>query len=143
LVNDSLQSLLAKVRAAATEAGEDPDQAANLVTDSEGTRLEVRGSVSARVADADTRAILTALGFTREGLATAGTDSSVLIDGFEITRSTNTIADAVAGVSFSLQGAEAGTTVEVAVARDVESMTAAVREFADAYNELLAFVNTQ
>ncbi len=143
LVNDSLQSLLAKVRSAATEAGEDPDQVANLVSDADGTRLEVRGSVSARVDDADTRAILNALGFTRDGLATAGTDATVLIDGFEVTRSTNTIADAVAGVSFALQGAEAGTTVEVAVARDVESMTAAVKEFADAYNELLAFVNTQ
>ena len=143
LANDSLQSVLNRVRSEAIDAGEDPDAVARIVTDGDGSRLEVRGSVTGRVDDAETRAILEALGFSREGLATAGTDSSVRIDGFEINRSTNAISDAVPGVTLSLQSAEPGTEVPLSIARDVDAMVAAVQEFANAYTELRKFVDGQ
>jgi flagellar hook-associated protein 2 len=141
LATDSLQTLLDKVRAAAAAAGQDPDDAGRLVVDGGSTRLEVRGSVVGRADDAETRVILDALGFSREGLAVAGTNAALRIDGFDLTRSTNTVADAIPGVTLSLQGAEAGTVVELAIDRDTDAISDAVKEFAAAYNEVLRFVN--
>lgn len=143
LANDSLQALLNRVQAAATEAGEDPGEAARIVSDGSGFRLEVRGSVTGRADDEDTRAILAALGFGREGLTMAGTNSLMRIDGIEISRTTNTVSDAVQGVTLNLQGAEVGTAAQLDIARDTDAMVAAVKEFAAAYTELRAFVDGQ
>lgn len=143
LANDSLQSVLNRIQAAAAEAGEDPGEAASIVNDGAGFRLQVRGSVTGRADDEDTRAVLAALGFGREGLTTPGTNSLMRIDGIEVGRTTNSVSDAVQGVALNLQGAEAGTTVQLDIARDTDAMVAAVKEFAAAYTELRAFVDGQ
>jgi flagellar capping protein FliD len=143
LANDSMQSLMAKIRDAALAAGADPEAAARIVETDGAFRLEVAGSVTGRADDAETRAILGALGFSRDGLAAAGTDSAVRIDGIQIVRGTNTIGDAVPGLSLALHGAEPGTLLDVAVARDADAAVDAVTEFANAYNELVRFAQGQ
>ena len=65
---------------------------------------------------------------------TAGTDAQLRVDGVLLTRSSNTVSDALAGVTLNLQKAEAGTTVDVTVARDTDAAKTALKTFASAYN---------
>lgn len=71
----------------------------------------------------------------------APSDAQIKIDGASITRSTNTISDAVAGVTLNLQKAEAGTTVNVDVAHDVDATVAAMKAYASAYNAMAKYVS--
>lgn len=74
---------------------------------------------------------------------TAGSDAKVVVDGVLLTRSSNTISDALTGVTLNLQQAEAGTTVDVGVTRDLDAMVGSVQKFASAYNDVLAAVAKQ
>ena len=70
-----------------------------------------------------------------------GSDAQLRVDGVLLTRSTNSVSDAITGVSLSLQQAEVGTSIGVTVTRNTSSTVAAITGFASAYNSLLAFVN--
>ena len=49
---------------------------------------------------------------------TEGADAQFKIDGQTLTRSTNTVTDAISGVTLNLLTAEPGTTVNLTIARD-------------------------
>lgn len=66
-------------------------------------------------------------------------DAQLTINGLTITRSTNTISDAIAGVTFSLKKTGAAT-VEVTQASDISDH---LETFADAYNSVQSFISTQ
>lgn len=78
----------------------------------------------------------------RQRQVTAGQDARVVVNGVTLTRSTNTITDAIAGVTLNLKQAEAGTTVQVSVARDTSKVISAVQAFIAAYNNAKSFVAT-
>jgi flagellar hook-associated protein 2 len=73
----------------------------------------------------------------------AGTDARVTIDGVAMRRPTNTITDAISGVTLNVLQAEAGTAVDLTVARDGESIRGSVDNVAKAYNALVKFVADQ
>ena len=73
---------------------------------------------------------------------TQASDARLRVDGVLLTRSTNSITDAVGGVTLALQQAEVGTKVTVSVARDSAAPLAAVKSFAATYNALQSFVNS-
>lgn len=63
-------------------------------------------------------------------------DSQLLIDGlYNVTRSGNTIDDAIAGVTLNLV-AETTGNVQLDVSRDIDSVKESVQSFVDAFNEL-------
>jgi flagellar hook-associated protein 2 len=72
----------------------------------------------------------------------APTDAQLKIDGIALTRSTNTISDALAGVTLTLQQAEVNTAVDVTVSRDNSAAVKAVQDFASAYNAVSQYVAT-
>ncbi|MCU0619578.1 MAG: flagellar filament capping protein FliD, partial [Gemmatimonadaceae bacterium] len=72
-----------------------------------------------------------------------GSDAQVRVDGVLVTRPSNTIGDALAGVTLNLQQAEPGTTVGLTVTRDDDATVKAIRDFADAYNGIVTFLNGQ
>lgn len=72
----------------------------------------------------------------------APSDAQVRIDGVLVTRSTNTISDALAGVTLSLQAAEPGSVVDVNVSRDTNSVVTAAQALAKAYNAAAAYVKS-
>lgn len=72
-----------------------------------------------------------------------GRDAIFLVDGQQFTRSSNTIADAVPGLTLNLLTAEPGTTVDVAVDRDVQSSVDATKKLVDAYNAIRTFYDEQ
>lgn len=71
----------------------------------------------------------------------AGTDAQFKIDDQVVTRSSNTVSDVVTGVTFNLLAAEAGTSIDVAVARDLDGAVAAMSGFAQAYNSVRAWAD--
>jgi flagellar hook-associated protein 2 len=73
----------------------------------------------------------------------AGTDAKVVIDGVALSRSSNTITDAISGVTLNVLQAEIGTPVELTVERDGEAIRGSVNAVATAYNTLLKFVSEQ
>lgn len=63
-------------------------------------------------------------------------DSEILVDGlYTITRSSNTISDAISGVTLTLLS-ETTSADQLTISRDVESVQASVQSFVDAFNEL-------
>jgi len=78
----------------------------------------------------------------RQVLQTAQ-DAQVSIDGLSITRSNNTISDALTGVTLSLKQADPTTTVQMNIAVDTVALRANVQSFVDAYNQVQNLVNEQ
>lgn len=74
---------------------------------------------------------------------TAGADSAVRVDGVLLTRESNTISDALAGVTLELRQAEAGTVVELSLSHDLDGMASSITAFASAYNDVLALVKKE
>jgi flagellar hook-associated protein 2 len=63
-------------------------------------------------------------------------------DPVTIQRSSNTITDAISGVTLSLKSATApGSTVNVAVSRDATAVKTDVKAMVSAYNDIVKFVN--
>jgi flagellar hook-associated protein 2 len=71
-----------------------------------------------------------------------GSDARILVNGISVTRSTNSISDAIAGVTLNLQQAEVGTTIPVTISQDTSRVASAIQSFASAYNALQTFVSS-
>lgn len=72
-----------------------------------------------------------------------GSDAQVKVDGVLLTRTTNTISDALDGVTLNLLQSEVGTEVDLTVTRDLEKSVTAVKDFAKAYNDIVTFTSGQ
>ena len=72
-----------------------------------------------------------------------GSDAQVRIDGVLITRSSNTISDALQGVSLNLLQSEPGSEIDLTVTRDLEKAAKSVKDFASAYNDIVTFAAGQ
>jgi flagellar hook-associated protein 2 len=72
-----------------------------------------------------------------------GQDAQFRVDGVLFSRGSNTVADAIPGVTLSLQQAEAGTTIPVTVDRNTDGAVSAIKKFTEAYNALGAFFREQ
>lgn len=66
----------------------------------------------------------------------AAQNATAVIDGIVVSKASNTITDAIAGVTLTLAKASPGTTTTLTVARDTAAARAAVEGFVDAYNDL-------
>ncbi len=74
---------------------------------------------------------------------TAAANAEVVIDTLTISSQTNTIANAIQGVTLDLQGAEPGTVLTLDVATDPTLLEDQVQSLVDAYNDLYSFIETQ
>lgn len=66
----------------------------------------------------------------------AAQNATFKVDGISVTKSSNTITDVIAGVTLNLTKANSGSTTNVTVARDTESVKTAVNSFVTAYNDI-------
>ena len=84
------------------------------------------------------------LGFTEEANLDKGQSAIFYINGLKIERDTNTISDAIEGLTFKLTNVHQGSDSElITVASDTEKMTQAVTEFVEQYNSLMNQISTQ
>jgi len=73
----------------------------------------------------------------------AAQDAQLDIDGLTISRSSNTIGDALKGLTFTLRQADIATTVNMSIGVDRAGVRLQVQSFIDAYNEISTFINDQ
>jgi len=101
-----------------------------------GTALDAAGTLSALQ--------LGATGQTNayQSLQTAK-DANLSIDGLALTRSSNTITDALSGVTLSLKQADANVTVNMSIGVDQTALRANVQSFVDSYNSLQTMIADQ
>ncbi len=71
----------------------------------------------------------------------SGTDAQIRVDGVQYSRTSNTITDAIAGVSLKLQQTEVGTQTTLNVARDTAAAVTSMQAFVKAFNDTVGFVN--
>ena len=82
----------------------------------------------------------TAVGRRRE--IVAGSDAAVRVDGVYSTHATNSVSDAIPGVSLSLTAVTSEPGV-LTVSRNVDSVLSSVKSLVSAYNDVAAFVTDQ
>jgi flagellar hook-associated protein 2 len=71
----------------------------------------------------------------------AAKDALLKIDGLAVTKSSNTITDAIQGITLNLAQTNVGSPVSVTVARDSAAVKTAITAFVDAYNTLSSAVS--
>ena len=74
---------------------------------------------------------------------TTGSDSTVEIDGVAVTDDSNTIDTVIPGVTLNLVSVDADTTVTLNVERDVDKIKGNIEGFADKYNTVISYINSQ
>lgn len=72
----------------------------------------------------------------------AAKDSLIHVDGLAVTSSTNSVTDAVSGLTLNLKSADPTKTLNVDVAVDNTSIEKNVQSFVDAYNTLHSVINS-
>jgi flagellar hook-associated protein 2 len=98
------------------------------------------------LADDGTSGLLATLGLDAAAraanptLTQGASDAAFSIDGVAMTRTTNTVSDALTGVTLTLAAVGDGT---VSVDRQAGAATDALKGFVDAYNKVQAYVQTQ
>jgi flagellar hook-associated protein 2 len=107
------------------------------------SQLSLAMSVSQVAGGTVTLGRVTASTIGRQREVIAGTDARVAVDGVVIRRSSNTITDALAGVTLNLQQAEVGTVSSLTIARDDDAVVKSLSDVASAYNELVKFRTEQ
>lgn len=124
-----------------------------LVLTSRETGLGKDGAANFSIADVTSGGAVNTLGIaagsTDGTTVTGGTQSNqdatnahFTLDGVAITRASNTVDDAVDGVTFNLlQGAQAGTTT-LTVTADADNATSSMQAVVSAYNTLMKTYNT-
>jgi len=145
--NDSLTSLAQKINDANTGSSA-TGVSASIINDGSGYRMVLTG------ADASTSFTATASGMTTANGAAAldfGTPvqsaklAKVQLDGgINITSTTNTIANAIPGVTLNLSQANAtGVTTTLTVGVNASSVQSKMQGFVTAYNRIVNFISSQ
>lgn len=136
---------LAEVRDAINEASDNVGVTATILSENDSSYRLILNS------DASGTANAMSLAFTNGGSpitdplsmteTVAAEDAQLLVDNtYTITRSSNTIDDAIQGVTLNLLAETAGS-VELSVNRDLDAVEESVQAFADAYNALRSTID--
>ncbi len=119
---------------------------ASVVDDQLVLKAKDTGTANAIVVDADPDNILgAALGVVDAGTTTiknlvqSPQDASFSVDGFSLTRSSNTVTDVIGGVTLTLAGP--GSNVTLTVSRDSQKAIDKIKAFVDQYNSVMDLIH--
>ncbi|MBI5903605.1 MAG: flagellar filament capping protein FliD [Deltaproteobacteria bacterium] len=127
-LKDSINALKAGVTASIVNDGSSPNPYRLILTsDSTGT------SNAVTITQNDT-----SLNFATT--LQAAQDASFSVDGLSMTRSSNTVSDAITGVTLSLTSADATKTVTLTVARDTSAIKSKISDFVSKYNSVVSAI---
>jgi flagellar hook-associated protein 2 len=73
----------------------------------------------------------------------AGGDATFSVDGVPLTRSSNTVTDAISGVTLNLVAQEDGAVTNLTIDHSSDAAKASMQGFVDAWNKLVDYVKTQ
>lgn len=71
------------------------------------------------------------------------TQAHIRVDGVDIYSDSNTVTEAIPGVTLDLLQAKEGSTTSLNIATDKESITSTIEAFATGYNEVISFITSQ
>lgn len=72
----------------------------------------------------------------------AAVDAQISIDDQTVTRSTNTISDAIEGITFNLVTAKPGESLVLTVSSDTQAAKTAINDFVDTFNGVVDLINS-
>ena len=136
--DDTLATLSAAINSAAIGV------TSSVITDSSGSRLSIVSgtsgvagqlSISSSLSGASSGAITFQTGET-------GQDANLTVDGVSVTSPSNTVSNAIPGVTFQLLATSA-TPVQVQITSDTTDIGTAISSFVTAYNAVVKDINTQ
>jgi flagellar hook-associated protein 2 len=144
--NNTLAGLASAINSAAIGV------TASVITDSLGSRLSIvsgtsgaAGQLSAITGSLTDSTSGSAISFS-DGQAgqpgQAGQDAQLTVDGVSITTSSNTVTNAIPGVTFQLLATSA-TPVQVQITDDITDIATAIGSFVSAYNTVVEDINAQ
>ncbi len=140
----STSNTLATLSAAINAAG--VGVTATVISDTSGSRLSL---VSATGGAAGQLTITSALSDTTSASSLSfvsgqtGQNGSVTVDGIALSTPSNTVTDAIPGVTFDMLAAAPGTPVQVQITNNNSAVATAVNDFVTAYNTVVGDINTQ
>lgn len=160
---DASNNTLSGIRDAINKAGQSQGLSANIVNDTSGSRLVLSSTktgdgndiaVSVSGDDGSGTQSLTKLAYKASGsdssdpaaahTLTKAKSAQMTIDGLKITSDSNTISNAVDGLSFTLKATTtAGSPMTVGVSQDESGVKGNIQKFVDSYNKLMGVIKTQ
>ena len=139
--NNTLSSLASAVNSA------DIGVTAEVLTDSSGSRLSLESNTSGAAGQITITGSLndsstgSSVGFTS---GQPGADASLIVDGTPITSSSNSVTNAIPGVTFQLLQADKGTAgVQIEITNDNADINTAVGNLVSAYNQVVKDISGQ
>jgi len=139
--NNTLSSLASAVNSA------DIGVTAEVLTDSSGSRLSLESNTSGAAGQITITGSLndsstgSSVGFTS---GQPGADASLIVDGTTITSSSNSVTNAIPGVTFQLLQADKGTAgVQIEITNDNADINTAVGNLVSAYNQVVKDISGQ
>ncbi len=118
---------------------------ANVITDSNGSRLSMVSGTSGAAGDLSVSGSLSGASSGAISFSSSqdGKDASLTVDGVPITSGSNTVTNAISGVTFQLLGASTGTPIQVEITNDNTDIESAMNTFVTAYNAVISDINGQ
>lgn len=135
---DTLANIRDKINAAAAGV------TASVIDNKLVLKASQTGTANAITVDADPDDVLGTLGVVNSGTTTiknelqTALNAQFTVDGLSLTRSSNTVSDAIGGVTLQLAGTGSGKTLTVA--QDTQAAVDKIKAFVDQYNSVLDFV---
>jgi flagellar hook-associated protein 2 len=83
------------------------------------------------------------VGTVRQYVLQQGTNASFTVDGMNMTSSSNTVTNAISGVTLNLLGASPSTTLTLNVNHDTSGIEKEINSMISAYNNVISDINTQ
>lgn len=119
---------------------------ATVITDSSGSRLSLVSNTSGAAGQITLSSSLTdsttstAINFHT---GQTGADASMTVDGVAVTSASNTVTNAIPGVTFQLLSTSPSTPVQVEITNDDSAVVTAVNSLVTAYNSVVTTINGQ
>jgi flagellar hook-associated protein 2 len=130
---NTLADLLRMINEAAGNTG----VTATLVNETGGTRLLLTSTQTGSTQQISVNGA--GLSFTERQ---AASDAHVRIEGYDHYSASNTVSDAIDGVTLKLVAAEPGTTLQLNVAYDADAASKAITAFVNSYNAAINVINS-
>ncbi|MGD0446833.1 MAG: flagellar filament capping protein FliD [Edaphobacter sp.] len=140
--NDTLSSLASAINSA------DLGVTAEVLTDSSGSRLSLESNASGAVGQISITSSLIDTTNSNAGVSFSqsqpGVDASLIVDGTAISSSSNTVTNAIPGVTFQLLQADPNSAgVQIEIANDNTDINTAVGNLVSAYNQVVKDISGQ
>lgn len=139
---DAENSSLADIAKAINQSDDNTGVSATVVTDDNGSRLVLFGDKTGSENKVEVNTAAGSFGGVFDGTLDtiqAASDAVIKVDGATVTRSSNEITDAIAGVTLNLEKINTtdDPTTTLKVGYDKEAVTENLKEFVDAYNKVV------